>query len=440
VEELQIDERLKAALIQEEIVDLYPPQAEAIQLGLLGGKNFVVAIPTASGKTLIAILAMITRLLQRGGKAVYLAPLKALASEKYMEIKELAETVGLRVSISTGDPDDRAPWLGSSDIIIATNEKFDSLIRHQVSWLNDIQVIVSDEVHLINDAHRGPVLEVVLSLVRQNLPDCQIVALSATIINADEIAEWIDAELVLSSWRPVQLREGVWHSGSLKYSNGQKVAAGLVGDKDGYVSLTSEIVEQGGQALIFANTRKSAMTSAGTAVKGLRKLISANDTSDLRAIAKDIRSKGEKTEIRERLAKVVELGGAFHHAGLAAAHRKIIEDAFRERKIKVIASTPSLAAGVNLPGRRVIIRSLSRYSMGFGYSPIPVLEYKQMAGRAGRPRFDPYGEAIVIAKNENDVNHVLDRYVRAETEEIYSKLGTEPALRSHLLAFIAALH
>jgi helicase len=216
VEELQIDERLKAALIQEEIVDLYPPQAEAIQLGLLGGKNFVVAIPTASGKTLIAILAMITRLLQRGGKAVYLAPLKALASEKYMEIKELAETVGLRVSISTGDPDDRAPWLGSSDIIIATNEKFDSLIRHQVSWLNDIQVIVSDEVHLINDAHRGPVLEVVLSLVRQNLPDCQIVALSATIINADEIAEWIDAELVLSSWRPVQLREGVWHSGSLK--------------------------------------------------------------------------------------------------------------------------------------------------------------------------------------------------------------------------------
>ena len=438
VDDLQIDDRLKSVLIQDGIEKLYPPQTEAVQKGLLTGKNFVVAIPTASGKTLIAILSMISTLLNSGGKAIYLAPLRALASEKYEEFSRYADAVDLRVSISTGDMDNKAPWLGSSDIIIATNEKFDSLIRHKVTWLNDIKVIVSDEIHLINDADRGPVLEVVLSLIRRNIKHCQIVALSATIINADELAEWLDAELILSDWRPVKLKEGVWHNGSIKYADGSIVTAGEKSDTTGYISLSTEIVVQGGQALVFANTRKSAMSTSKNISKKLHKILSKQNLDELQEIANTIRSKGEKTELRERLAKTVEKGSAFHHAGLIAAHRKIIEDAFRQRIIKVISSTPSLAAGVNLPSRRVIIRSLSRFSMGFGNYQIPVLEYKQMAGRAGRPNFDPYGEAIVVARNYTEIQEILDRYIRADTEEIYSKLGTEPALRSHILAFIYA--
>ncbi|MHA2253009.1 MAG: DEAD/DEAH box helicase, partial [Candidatus Kariarchaeaceae archaeon] len=352
VENLEIDKRLKTILIDDGIEELYPPQADAIQMGLLDGGNFVVAIPTASGKTLIAILSIISSLLTQGGKAVYLAPLRALASEKYEELKKYAEAVGLKVSISTGDLEGKTPWLGSSDIIVATNEKFDSLIRHQVSWLNDIKVIISDEVHLINDSSRGPVLEVVLSLIRRNIPDCQIVALSATIINADEIAEWLSAQLILSSWRPVKLKEGVWYSGKIKFDDGSTQSAGQMSDKTGYTSLATDIITQGGQALVFANTRKTAMSSADNLAKSLKKVLSKEEKEKSKVVANAIGMKGEKTELRERLMRVVENGAAFHHAGLASAHRKLIEDAFRNRVIKTIASTPSLAAGVNLPGRR----------------------------------------------------------------------------------------
>ncbi|MFV2016474.1 MAG: DEAD/DEAH box helicase, partial [Candidatus Heimdallarchaeota archaeon] len=370
--------------------------------------------PTASGKTLLAILAMFSSLYRHSGtKTVYLAPLRALASEKYQEFSEIAKALGFKASISTGDLDGTTRWLSKSDIIILTNEKFDSLIRHQVSWLNDISVIVSDEVHLINDYTRGPVLEVVLSLVQKNIPNCQIIALSATIENSNEIASWLNAKLVTSDWRPIKLQEGVWYEGEIYLADGKIIAGGKERDKTGYISLSEEIVEQGGQTLVFANTRKSAVTSAVNVSKKMKHLLKEETIVKLAKIAEEIRSIGEKTDLREQLAEIVEKGVAFHHAGLISSHRKIVEDSFRERLLKVIASTPSLAAGVNLPGRRVIIRSLSRYSRGFGSTLIPVLEYKQIAGRAGRPQYDPWGQAIVIAKNRNEVDEILGRYIRS---------------------------
>lgn len=438
IEDLPIDDRLKKALISQQIVELYPPQEESIKQGLLNGENQVVAIPTASGKTLIAILSIFSTLLKNpGSKAIYLGPLRALASEKFNDFKPLAEALGLRVAISTGDMD-RNQWLASSDIIIATNEKFDSLIRHEVPWLNQISVIVSDEVHLMNDADRGPVLEIVLSLVRRNLPNCQIIALSATIKNAYEIAEWMDAKLILSEWRPVKLKEAVWMGGKLKYTDGSIKICGDPKDKYGYKSLALEMLKEDAQALVFANTRKSAVASAKQLISAISKELTSNEKSELLELANLIRSSGEKTNLRTQLADMVESGVAFHHAGLASPHRKIVEDAFRARKIKVLAATTTLSAGLNLPARRVIIRSVLRYSAIFGNSPIPVLEYKQMAGRAGRPRFDPYGEAIIIAKNEREQNQYFERYLHGDTEEIYSKLGTEPAMRAHILAFISS--
>ncbi|OLS29121.1 MAG: putative ski2-type helicase [Candidatus Heimdallarchaeota archaeon LC_2] len=439
VEDLEINEKLSKYLMDIGIKELFPPQAEAVEAGLMDGENFVIAIPTASGKTLIAILAIFSALLRKpGSKAVYLAPLRALASEKYQEFNDISENLGFKTGISTGDLDETTSWLSSRDIIILTNEKFDSLIRHQVSWLNEISIIVSDEVHLINDYTRGPVLEVVLSLVLRNIPDCQVIALSATIENSDEIAAWLNAELITSTWRPIELREGVWYDGEIHFSNGEIIAAGSKRDKTGYVSLAQDIVEQGGQALIFASTRKSSMKSAEDVSKKLKQILEPKSLEDLSKVADEIRSAGEKTDLREQLATLIEGGAAFHHAGLISAHRKIVEDYFRQRIIKVIASTPSLAAGVNLPGRRVIIRSLSRYSRALGNALIPVLEYKQMAGRAGRPQYDPWGQAVVIAKGEAEAEEILDRYIRSPSEDIYSQLGNERALRMHLLSFIAS--
>ncbi len=158
----------------------------------------------------------------------------------------------------------------------------------------------------------------------------------------------------------------------------------------------------------------------------------------LTRIAEQILATGERTRLSELLAELVSQGTAFHHAGLGGGHRRIIEDAFREGKIKILTATPTLAFGVNLPARMVIIHDYRRYEPGYGYYPITVLEYKQMAGRAGRPRYDKIGEALLIAKTEDERDYLMESYVLSEPERIWSKLAVERILRSHVLATIAA--
>jgi helicase len=138
------------------------------------------------------------------------------------------------------------------------------------------------------------------------------------------------------------------------------------------------------------------------------------------------------------LAALVECGTAFHHAGLAGAHRRLIEDLFRQRKIKILTATPTLAFGVNLPARTVIIHDYRRWEPGYGNYPIKVLEYKQMAGRAGRPRYDAVGESVLIAKVADEADYLMQNYILARTERIWSRLAVEKIIRGHVLATIAS--
>jgi helicase len=197
-------------------------------------------------------------------------------------------------------------------------------------------------------------------------------------------------------------------------------------------------VEHGGQALVFASTRRNAVGLARRAAPKVKDLLSKPMQRSLTRIADSIISSGERTRISELLADLVRQGAAFHHAGLPASHRRIIEDSFRDRKIKVIAATPTLAFGVNLPARMVIINNYRRYEPGYGYYPISVLEYKQMVGRAGRPKYDKIGESVLIAKTEEERDYLLSSFVLAKPERIWSKLGVEKILRSHVLATIAS--
>ncbi|MEM5779376.1 MAG: helicase-related protein, partial [Candidatus Aenigmatarchaeota archaeon] len=144
------------------------------------------------------------------------------------------------------------------------------------------------------------------------------------------------------------------------------------------------------------------------------------------------------TEQCKRLARCIASGVAFHHAGLLASQKFMIEEGFRKGIIKVIVATPTLAMGVSLPAFRVIIRDVKRYYPKYGYIYIPVLEYKQMSGRAGRPEYDKWGEAILIAKTLSEARRLYERYVLGEMEEIYSKLSIEPILRTHVLSLIAS--
>jgi helicase len=442
VDELPLHNSIKEILASSGIVKLFPPQQEAIKAGALEGKNLVLASPTASGKTLIAELCALKHVLEQSGKVLYLSPLRALANEKFEEFKKyrsIKKGNGRRISvgISTGDYDSSDPWLGKHDIIVTTNEKADSLLRHRARWVSDVSLVVADEVHLLNEPERGPTLEVVLArLIQVNL-NIQILALSATIKNAEELAEWLKAIAVTTDWRPVTLREGVLLHDEVLFKDGgaQKLEKN---SKDPTINLALHTVKSGGQALAFAGTRRNSVTLAKKMATNIKPLLSKPMKRSLRQIAERILAVGERTRISEQLCELVGKGVAFHHAGLGGGHRKIIEDAFREGKIKILTATPTLAFGVNLPARVVIINEYRRYEPGYGYYPIAVLEYKQMAGRAGRPCYDKVGDSILIAKSEDERDYLMESYILSDTERIWSKLAVERILRSHVLATIAS--
>jgi helicase len=442
IEELPIPEPVKQVIITSGITELYPPQEEAILAGALEEKNLVLASPTASGKTLIAELCALKHVLERDGKVLYLTPLRALASEKYEEFKKytaIRKKDGRRVNvgISTGDYDSSDPWLEKFDIIVTTNEKADSLLRHRARWVNEISLAVADEVHLLNDAERGPTLEVVLARLMQINPEAQFLALSATVKNADEAAEWLKAGSITTEWRPVVLKEGVLLHDEIHFKDGGALKIEKP-TKDPAMNLAMHIVKSGGQALLFAGTRKNSVSLAKKAAANMKTFISKPMKRSLTRIAEQILSTGERTRLSELLAELASQGTAFHHAGLGGGHRRIIEDAFRDGKIKILTATPTLAFGVNLPARMVVIHDYRRYEPGYGYYPITVLEYKQMAGRAGRPRYDKMGEALLIARTEDERDYLMESYVLSEPERVWSKLAVERILRGHVLATIAA--
>ncbi|HYA33457.1 MAG TPA: DEAD/DEAH box helicase, partial [Candidatus Bathyarchaeia archaeon] len=208
MEIMDLPQEITRFYTQPDFTELYPPQAEALDCGLLNGTSMVVATPTASGKTLLAEFAMLNSI-GKGGKCLYIVPLKALASEKFDRFSLFAAS-GVRVGISTGDYDVRDDNLGRNDIIVTTSEKADSLLRNNVTWMQTLTVIVADEVHLLDSTDRGPTLEVTLTKLRILNPTAQILALSATVSNSDEMASWLGAQLVRSDWRPVALHEGLY--------------------------------------------------------------------------------------------------------------------------------------------------------------------------------------------------------------------------------------
>jgi helicase len=436
IADLGLDPRIVGVLREQGIEELYPPQAQAIGPALLG-ENVVLAIPTASGKSLVAYLAILASVL-RGGKALYIVPLRALAAEKYDDLKAF-EPLGLKVGVSIGDYDSPDPSLEKFDVIVATSERADSLLRHRLNWLQQLTVVVADEVHLINDGDRGPTLEVTLAKLRQVNPRAQVLALSATIKNSDELARWLEAEHVKSDWRPVPLKEGVYHDGLVHFVD--KSVQEIKSGEDDLSGLVEDIIGSGGQALVFVNTRRSSEALAKNLATYMKPRLDEKQREHLKAIADRLsREQDEPTSMAARLAKCIEGGVAFHNAGLTNPQRSVVEKEFKHRRILCLAATTTLASGINLPARRVIVRDLNRFDLNMGLSPIPVLEVKQMCGRAGRPKYDEYGEAVLVAKDLDEIDELTEEYFLSEPEAIESKLGSEPALRMHVLASVATGH
>lgn len=425
-------------LIDRGITKFTPPQLEALSKELLDGENIVVVAPTASGKTLIGEIALVNSYL-KNRKGIYTTPLKALAYEKYDEFR-FWEKYGIKIGISVGEyivTQEEIERLGVYDIIVTTYERLDSILRKRPPWIYKVGTIVIDELHMINDKNRGHIVEMIA--VRAKMLDIQIIGLSATVGNPEEIAVWLNAKLVKSNWRPVKLYEIPTYRNRNNWimiipkDLESLFQSSLINVDDITKYWILRAVNEGFNVLEFKYSRKAVEELAYTYAPVVCKNLPEYDREKLNNITKQLKDHIYDFEF-EKLYPLIRCGVSYHHAGLSYNARRFIEQAFRDRLIKYVAATPTLAMGVNLPARVVIINT--RYFSNGSSRKIGVLEYKQLSGRAGRPQYDPYG-IVIIAKDISKLSEAKS-YIESNPENIDSKLLEESALRKHVLAVLAS--
>ena len=422
----------------DNVNELFPPQAEAIKKKVLDGENLILCAGTGSGKTLIGELAALKCILEKGKKVLYLVPLRALATEKYYDFKSKYEPLGIKTTLSIGDMDSNDSWIEQFQLVCCTYEKADSLIRHGAPWLRDIGLLIIDETHDLNLMDRGPTLEIVITRLLREVPDMQVIGLSATVGNPEDLAKWLKSKLVVSDFRPIPLHEGIYYDGKIDFGKTKYEPVGEVDEPE--LKISEDVIRKGGQTLIFVNTRKEAEATAKRAGAVVQKSLTPVLKSELKRVSDEVLNVLEiPTEQCRKLADCVLHGASYHHAGLLNSQRKAIEDAYKKGIIKIIVATPTLIAGVNLPSQTVIIRNVRRYNGSIGrMESWPVSLYKQAVGRAGRIKFDKEGRSILIAKTDEEAAEMWDYYVKGQPENITSKLAVEPVLRMHTLALIAS--
>ena len=403
-------------------------QSAALPALLSREDNVVVSAPTASGKTALAELA-ICKTLQTGGTALFLAPLRALTNEKESEWERF-EDLGYSVYVVTGERDLSPRRAERADILVMTPEKADSATRkHETarySFITDVDCCVIDEVHLLDSDRRGAVLEVTVSRLRR-LCDPRVVALSATMPNIDDVADWLDApdETTFAfgeEYRPVPLNADV-----KTYTHGENAFADKYRRLYRALDLAEPHIREEGQALVFVSSRQDTVQAAKKARDELAERdipMGARGDYDFHNDAADLSN--------DTLRQSVLDGVGFHHAGLAREDKNRVEQWFKEGKIQLLFSTSTLAWGVNLPARCVVIRDTKLHDPLEGEVDMSPLDVLQMLGRAGRPGYDDMGYAWVVCDRAD-----ADTYRRLlrDGKEIESRLAGE--LDAHLNAEIA---
>ncbi len=379
----------------------------------------VLAVPTASGKTIVAEICAIKHVLEQKGKVLYLVPLKALASEKFEEFRILEE-LGMKVTLSTGDFDTVDPSLAKYDVIIATNEKADSIIRHRPNWIDKISLVVADEAHLLGEPSRGPTLEALLTALKIVNSNAQFLALSATIKNA-------------SDWRPVPLKEGVCFRDSVFFKDGSVLRVEGP-EKDPVILLTIDVIKSGGQMLIFTGSRISAVSLAKRLSEPALRLLRSGEKKRLLELSSKILYMGERTRVSDMLSRAVAHGVAFHHAGLTYEQRRTIEDAFRSFLIKCICATPTLCLPrgeeIFCEGGPKKIQELKPGDMVLTHSG----QFKKVVATIQRPyagkllEISAYGQFPMRMTPEHKVLHVKRRRrsIHSLTRNVHWREYTQP--------------
>ncbi|WP_084270668.1 DEAD/DEAH box helicase [Methanobrevibacter cuticularis] len=387
------------------IKEFNPAQRHVIDSGYIETKsNYIIAIPTASGKTILGIMAALKTILN-GGKAVYAAPLISIQNEKVKEFKEF-EKHGIEVG--------KHP--SSADLSVMVFESFDALTRFSWDTLREVDTLIIDEFHMIGEYSRGPTLECAITRAKIINPNLRIVALSATLQNMEEIEGWLEAKVVEHDYRPVPLNKEVLNTEMFNTSNKNEVV----------VKIVEKAIEDSSQALSFVSTRRFTESLSNYVSGKIKKKITSEQKNMFKKVSEAIlevpKRKGSRpTSTCLKLAESCENGAAFHHAGLFNEQKEIIEEEFRKGNLLMIAATPSLMYGVNLPSRSVVIRDYTRWTSQ-GPQAIPVFDYEQMSGRAGRPQYDDVGFSYLVAKSLDEACDLQEKYIHGEIETTNSKL------------------
>ncbi len=408
------DERLNAIVKQMGLTSLRNVQAVAIQKGLFFRQSLLVFSPSGSGKTLVGELAAVNSVIESFGKAAYLVPLKALATEKYKHFLKYYGCLGIKIEISIGDYDLPPEDLAAADLVIMTYEKLDSMLRSaRGNLVGTFGCLVIDEIHVMGEQERGPRLESLVIRATRALGDVQVIALSATVANPIQLNEWLshlghETILLLSKERPVPLEHEV------------------VVARDN-VSAINEILEkvaaEGGQCLIFTRSRRRAELLSRQLAATCASC-APPETYQARVELAFRAKRGSKyTDLPPLLVK----GISYHHAGLSTQERDLVEHAFLNRHILAICCTTTLSAGINMPARAVILEDYKQFTvhekdvvdkkrfMQNGntptmFKPIPRNTFHQIVGRAGRAGFDDKGSAYVLVHSRDEAKWIEEYY------------------------------
>ena len=404
------------------IKEFNPAQKAVIESGYLEDKsNYIISIPTASGKTVLGILPALKTILN-GGKAIYAAPLLSIQNEKVKEFKAFEEH-GIKVG--------KHP--SNSDLSVMVFESFDALTRFSWNVLREVDTLIIDEFHMIGEYSRGPTLESAITRAKIINPSLRIIALSATLKNIDEIEQWLDGKTVEHDYRPVPLNKEVLDAEMFNTKN----------KNDVIVKIVEKAIEDNSQALSFVSTRRFTESLATYVAKKIDKKTTKEQKQKFKQVADKLlevpKKKGSlPTTTCLKLAEAAEKGVVFHHAGLFNEQKEIIEDEFRKGNILMITATPSLMYGVNLPSKYVVIRDHTRWTSN-GPASIPVFDYEQMSGRAGRPQYDDVGYSYLVAKTMDEAFDLEAHYVNGEIELTNSKLiDNKDAIYKQIIAQIAS--
>ncbi len=420
--------RLKAIGIHH----LTTVQYFAVLWQLFQGASLLLCAATSAGKTLVGEMACVNAILNKKKRCVYLVPLKSLANEKQKDFREHWQVLGVKVEMSTGDMtlldrEKEEEKLKTVDLLIATYERCDSILRSNPMWFDTVQVVVIDEIHNIGEKGRGARLEGLILRLKLYYPSIQFICLSATVGNPEELADWLGCTLVKHEHRPVPLDYKI----ELTPNRNEKVK-----------EIVKGVLQEKGCSLVFTPTR----FESEELCREISNFIAENELlylinyRELKGAVNEFRDQIQ-SRFDQRLFFSIQRGVAFHHAGLSYDLRVFVETLFRKGLIKVVVCTPTLSSGVNMPAKVVIIKDVGLLK---SYLLLNNNMLHQMCGRAGRPGFDTKGTAIILTtlageKTDIEVMYFQPHSLLPKYAPIESTFMEEENLLEQYLVWIARM-